>query len=816
MPKIKKEIQHFLNLYNNKRYKDIIQDSQQYVADQKHDATLLKIIGASHLHLGQNSEAVSILSEKLDKFKTDPEVLNSLGVAYRRLGDLDKALLYLKSAVNIDPLYVEALNNRGAVLWDAGQLDSALEHFDAALRLNPRYLDAAFNKAKILVLIGNFSEAEQMMRYGLQLDDTSERFLEALGGLLLEQGSIEESVHYLRRTLSLYPKNINALNNIGNAFLKLGNISDAIECFDQILLIDEKSALAYYNRGIAQRAMKLLDSAIESFKSAAKIKSNSLQILTELANTLRDDGRFVEAENLYIKLISLNEKSVYLRLNYGVLLSRRELLDAAVEQYRIGLNLDPDDHKINNNLGNILRIKGQPNEAIGHYKRSLKSKPGDADVHYNLGIALQDIKSYQEAEDEYLAAINLVPEHSLAYLNLGGLLKAMGRPFEAIECYRASYAGDRNNPDSQYNLGVVLMELGEFDGAIKAFEAALEVDRYHVGSLRNLTGIKAFNGGELFTQRLFELWHQGGLPARLRAEIGFAIYNQLSKRGEYEQAFRFLTEANASRRLDGDFTLEGELKAVQKIKEYAKSVHAIQSFDGLALEATPIFIVGMPRSGTTLVEQIISSHSAVFGAGEMPFLKEVVLKLIESQRGLQEVAPLIAEQYYESVSSNAKEREYFTDKMPQNFLFLPLMIASFPKSKVIHVFRDARATIWSNFERYFPEGLDYSYSLKDLVGYYNMYSGLMREYSDLLGDRIYHLSYERLTENQHSETLSLFDYLGLIPEPVVFRPHENNRIVATASNEQVRTPVYKGSSQKWRKYASYIANDLDAVSQFKI
>ena len=225
----------------------------------------------------------------------------------------------------------------------------------------------------------------------------------------------------------------------------------------------------------------------------------------------------------------------------------------------------------------------------------------------------------------------------------------------------------------------------------------------------------------------------------------------------------------------------------------------------------PIFIVGMPRSGTTLVEQIISSHPQVTGAGELSFAANYGRSIA---RGLSEVnyESLLnfRSEYLTKLHHASMGNLIVTDKMPHNFLYIGLLAAAFPEAKIVHVKRNAAALCWGNFKQYFPtKNIGYCYALGDVISYHKLYENLMEFWENSLGKRIYNLDYERLTVKQENETRNLIDYLGLDWDDKVLSPQKNSRIIMTASNRQVRKKVYQGSSEQWKKYEPFLDGAFD-------
>ena len=263
--------------------------------------------------------------------------------------------------------------------------------------------------------------------------------------------------------------------------------------------------------------------------------------------------------------------------------------------------------------------------------------------------------------------------------------------------------------------------------------------------------------------------------------------------------------------VDEDIKIFREQKQIQS-KLKTTSLDYNSAYEG----PIPIFIVGMPRSGTTLVEQIISSHSKVTGAGELPYIsrygsKFITNKITPNRKNILE----FRKQYMEHARSVNANTTFITDKMPQNFLFVSLISTAFPEAKIVHVKRDPRATCWSNYRQYFSaNGLGYSYDIQDVVTYYNLYIDLMSFWQSEYHNRIYNLDYDLLTMDQENQTRKLIKYLDLGWEKVCLFPQKNKRSVYTASQEQVRKKVYTGSSREWLKYEQYLKDAFDNLKNF--
>ena len=235
--------------------------------------------------------------------------------------------------------------------------------------------------------------------------------------------------------------------------------------------------------------------------------------------------------------------------------------------------------------------------------------------------------------------------------------------------------------------------------------------------------------------------------------------------------------------------------------------------DTLSKNLMPIFIIGMPRSGTTLVEQIISSHLQVTGAGELNFAEQFGSAIATGITEVNNQALLDFRHNYLSKLDNVSNLNLIvTDKMPQNFLYVGLLAAAFPEAKIIHVKRNPAAVCWANYKRYFvSKNIGYCYAIDDVIHYHKLYENLMDFWTNTLSKRIYNLDYERLTVDQETETRQLIEYLGLDWDENCLSPQKNTRRVATASNLQVRQKVYQGSSEQWKKFQPFLNGAFDSL-----
>ena len=300
-----------------------------------------------------------------------------------------------------------------------------------------------------------------------------------------------------------------------------------------------------------------------------------------------------------------------------------------------------------------------------------------------------------------------------------------------------------------------------------------------------------------------------------RCHICFALAKASEDLEDCATAFQFYAEGNALRKKQLGYEKAQDSRLFEKLKASYPPITANAFAPTIvASEPAPIFIVGMPRSGTTLVEQIISSHPLVTGAGELGFASQFGSSIAVGKTPVNaEALMAFREKYLNAMKQRSEGNAIVTDKMPQNFQFLGLIATALPEAKIIHVKRDPAAVCWANYTQYFvTDSLGYCYSLDDILHYHELYQDLMEYWYQAMPNRIYDLNYEALTAHQEEETRNLIDYLGLDWDDACLAPQDNTRSVATASNVQVRQKVYQGSSEKWKRYKPYLNGALDHFS----
>jgi tetratricopeptide (TPR) repeat protein len=531
-------------------------------------------------------------------------------------------------------------------------------------------------------------------------------------------------------------------------------------------------------------------------------------------------------------------------------------LDVAVTKFKQALVLKPNYTEVHYNLGVTLRELGLIEEAIKSYMNALRIKNEYPNAHYNLGNALLSIKKYDDAIKHFESAVVFNPEFAQAYYNLGLANKRIKNDFEAglnfdkalaikpnyveaandrgaifqnigdhenaIKYYQKALAINPNLADAYNNIGINEKQLSKDDNAIKSFERAISVDPNFADAYFNLSLFKHYTLSKNQVAKMQSILITDGVSQSDLISINFALAKMHEGLDNLDKFLSYLHEGNRLRKKELNYSIDTAHKLFSIIYENFNLLPNSnnQSLQNITQTKRPIFILGMPRSGTSLVEQIISSHKEVFGAGEINTLITPILEKMlsnEKDKNIFSDKDLFSmrKKYLDSLAQLSTSANVVTDKTPANFQYIGIILSMFPDAKIIHLKRDPRAICWSIYQsNWYENGYRFSYNMDDLVTFYGLYSRLMEFWHKKFPEKIYDICYEDLTTNQEEETKKLLEYCELDWDENCLNFHKNKRPVKTASSFQVRQKMYQGSSEAWKKYESHIQPLIDGLKPF--
>lgn len=479
-----------------------------------------------------------------------------------------------------------------------------------------------------------------------------------------------------------------------------------------------------------------------------------------------------EAEKAFRKATELASDFLEAYNNLGATLVTQEKIDEAIVIYEHVLDLEPESTKTMIRIGDLHRSIGRLDDAMIHYRQAIATNSELAVAHLAMGIVLSEKKMIDDAISCYHQAINSDPSLAEAHMNLGNLYRGNGEPDKAIMHYRQAIDIRPDFAAAHYNLS--------------------SLKKYDANDNDLLLMIKAYKNSKSDDER---------------CSLCFSLSKAFKDANDINSSFEFLKEGNAIRKKILNYNINADKDLFNKIINTPNKTISTNTQDSDSCR--PIFILGMPRSGTTLVEQIISSHPSIEGGGELYFFGQFAHSIaIGESQATEFTINKLRLSYLNELKKIANGHPFVTDKMPQNFLYIDLILTAFPQAKIIHVRRDAKSTCWSNYKQYFTSnGMGYSYDLHDVVEYYKLYKNLMNHWESTFPNTIYHLDYESLVKSSHHEIQKLFNYLDLELDSRCLLHANNKRFVTTASDAQVRKPIYSDSNLQWMEFSPYI-NDI--------
>ena len=487
----------------------------------------------------------------------------------------------------------------------------------------------------------------------------------------------------------------------------------------------------------------------------------------------------------------------------------------------------PDDADALNNLGLAQRAAGQAEAACALHRRAALIAPKRADIFHNLGGALWDMRKFDEALVAFREALALSPKDALMHKHLAVVSHELGQLDIAQHHFLQAIELNPGLADAYAGLGTTLLELGDMAKAGHYLGKGLELAPDSLTTLGAALLYLPYRPEDLRFSQLEALYaSRNRLAPADRVKLGFAMGRAMESIGDYDRAFLVYEEANGLHYAQHPYDDEADEYTVVSACEFFTN----ELFEQCAMLAKrlpvendpriPIFIVGMPRSGTSLIEQILASHENVFGAGELPTLGNLAKKAIAILREDQdEYATLSAlkalgREYLDTVWRMAPHARYITDKMPGNYYYLWLVQLALPQARIVHSIRDAMDTCFSCYSLPFKAEYRYAYDLRALGRRYLRYQRLMQHWRTALPyGCVFDMHYEKLVAEPEAQTRALLNYLGLPWDERCLRFYENTRAVHTSSVVQVRKPIYTASIARWKRFEKYLGPLQDTLRE---
>ncbi|MCC7411939.1 MAG: sulfotransferase [Gammaproteobacteria bacterium] len=637
------------------------------------------------------------------------------------------------------------------------------------------------------LLQGGRTEAAALLCQRAVEDDPLDLNLRALhGAALLKLRRPHDAEAELRRVVRAAPGFAKAHEDLACALLAQGRNEEAVSAFRQALSIDARLDSAWFRLG---KALALLGRGAEAdmaFERAFEL-SPSRRALALAAEHQRE-GRLEEAERIYRDVLRGDPDNVDALRLLALLARKAGAADDAERLLRRALDITPDFVAAAVELGGVLKDQGRFDEAIACLEGAVASEPEDVQAWFHLGATLGPAGRNERAVDAYRRALALQPEHAGALLGLGHQLKTLGRYAEAVAAYRACARLRPDNGEVYWSLAN--LKTYRFEPAeIEAMQACVE---------------------------------DPDLSEEARIHFCFALGKACDDRREFDRAFAHYERGNAAQRMQVVYDpVQTELVNDRIIEVFDAALFAERHGFGHP-DPAPIFIVGMPRSGSTLIEQILASHSQVEGTSELPDLGRLATTVRargadgavypEAVRDLDagRCADL-GREYIERTAYHRGGRAFFIDKNPNNFATIGFLYLILPQAKIIDARRNPLDACVGCFRQLFARGQAFTYDLLELGEYHLQYLRLMAHWDVVLPDRVLRVDYEDMVEDLDAQVRRILAYCGLPWEDRCLEYYRTERAVRTASSEQVRQPVYRGAVGFWRNYERHLGPLIEVL-----
>ena len=518
-------------------------------------------------------------------------------------------------------------------------------------------------------------------------------------------------------------------------------------------------------------------------------------------------------------------RDIAVMLQHGIEFQTKGSLAMAAEAYQRILEVEPNNPDALHLLGTVAMAGAEVDAALSYFKRAVAGKPNDPSIRVNLGTALFEKAEYADAEFHLRKALKLHPDLPAALCLLADCRMELGDSAEAKRIYESVLSRTPADPQVLTRYADLCQKFGEIEASRSGYRRAISVTDKPAMALAGLAACEKLARNSPEAVEIFRYLRTPGLRPFEYIHLGYAAATIAEAAGDYDQAFSHFLRAKeiSPARFDIE-ALRRELTTHKRL--FTKEFFETRSKHGHPGNR-PVFIVGMPRSGTTLTEQIISRHPRAAPGDELRDIGRIAQSLSQGGGGTMYAKRLaqlsvpetkdLARRYLVALDRISTVADRVTDKMPQNFLHLGLIALLFPKARIIHCRRDPLDTCLSCFTIHLKDhNHGYAGDLKTLGLYYREYHLLMAHWREVLQVSIYDLDYERLVAAPEEESRRLIEFIGLPWDPACLAPQESQRAVKTLSRLQVRQPIYATSVQRWRRYEKYLGPLREALGDLAV
>ncbi|HTW28448.1 MAG TPA: sulfotransferase [Acetobacteraceae bacterium] len=684
----------------------------------------------------------------------------------------------------------------------------------------------SFHQALALHQQGNAEAAAGAYQLVLQADPTHLDALIHLASLRLGQGRHADAETLLTRALALAPASSAALGSLAALRQAQSQYADAATLYEQALTLQSDLLDARFGLAACRQALGQHDAAIACYEAILAVDPGHAEASYGLATLLTRLGRVEEAAAQYRAALAADPDFAEASFGLGKLLSQGSAPGEAIDCFREALDVDPDYVEARVALATTLSRFDRDDEAMGAFHAALASEPDNADARNGLGVLLDRRQRHADAMAQYQTVLAREPDQVDAMAGMANVLKNLGRHAEALEYARRVVALRPQFGPAASLLGSILAEIGANDEARRELRRSVSLGRGRPEALYHLALLgKVQPDDDTIAALETALATADTLPPREQCLLYFALAKACDDVGERDRGFALLLRGNAIKRARIAYAERVILGAMDEIRRVFTADFLAARRDIGDPAATPVFIIGMPRSGTTLVEQMLASHPFVYGAGERSELSHAVARLNAGRLGAAMYPAAVwtltdadfrrmGADYIAALRPFAPEALRITDKMPGNFLFAGLIRLILPNARIIHTRRDPVDTCLSCFSKLFAGEQAFAYDLAELGRYCAAYRRLMAHWRAVLPDDVMiEIDYESLVADFETQARRIVAHCGLDWDPACLEFYKTDRPVHTASMTQVRQPIYRSSVGRWRPEESLLRPLLHALDE---
>lgn len=618
-----------------------------------------------------------------------------------------------------------------------------------------------------------------------------------------------------RDYLNEHPGCADHLRLLAHSLSKQGRFKEAEAKLRFAISMDDKFPQLHEDLGGVLSMQGKFDEAITALERAIRLEPGLPLVHKKLGQALAAAGRGEDADAAFAVYRDNDEERA--AIAEGVEHMHAERLDEAAEVFRKVLKRSPESVNAMRYLAVVYwQGKTKLEDAEALLRRAVELAPDYTGAWLILGALLSECNKYVDTIAAYKKATELEPRNAEAWAGLGHAYSMAMYPEKAVRAFSRSVELNPNLPDPQAGYGHALKTFGDQPGALKAFRAAIAARPGFGHVYWSMANLKIFTFEDEEVEAMLQQLEKENLPEGADIHIRFALGKAFEDKKDYDNAWHYYHTGNQRQRMTvthDPLELEFRFKSVREV--FSKEFLDERSGNGHDAP-DPIFIIGLPRSGSTLVEQILASHSQVEGTAELPVLGRMAnsigryrgdeVRYPESIRDLRDRDwRAYGEQYMEeSRRYRLTDRPIFTDKLPNNFPFVGLIHLVLPNAKVINARRHPFDSCLGGYKQLFGQGQNFTYDLLDLAHYYQQYDAMIKHWRDVLPGKVLDVHYEETVTGLENQVRRILDHCGLPFEEGCLRFHETKRAVNTASSEQVRQPIYTGALGKWRRYENHL------------